>query len=157
MLLTRFILLVRQALSIAFIPQRYGDVALGELNFRWNSNTIRGNLNLFDLSVFELFLPLITEQTVTIVDNALSLIELPSHTINRYQSQGVAPLLINTVPSAMDALVAAEAIRVGNDHKLSGRAVELPWDRLYAIPAIQCVQPLRAIRRHHLFHGVSRA
>lgn len=99
----------------------------------------------FDLSVFELFLPLITGQTVTIVDNALSLIELPSHTINRYQSQGVAPLsLINTVPSAMDALVAAEAIPASvTTINLAGEPLSRALvDRLYAIPTVQCVYNL---------------
>ncbi|MBV8200961.1 MAG: amino acid adenylation domain-containing protein, partial [Acidobacteria bacterium] len=53
----------------------------------------------FDLSVFELFLPLARGGTVVIAENALALLTLPA---------GAAPTLINTVPSAM-----AELLRLG--------------------------------------------
>jgi amino acid adenylation domain-containing protein len=61
----------------------------------------------FDLSVFECFVPLSAGGAVTVVENALSLLERP---------QPVS--LINTVPSAMEALLSAgplpESVRVIN-------------------------------------------
>ena len=50
----------------------------------------------FDLAVYEAFVPLAAGGTVQVVDNALALIEQPQ-----------AVTLINTVPSAMNALVNA--------------------------------------------------
>jgi amino acid adenylation domain-containing protein len=55
----------------------------------------------FDLSVFELFCPLITGGAVLLVSDALALSEAPLDP---------APLLINTVPSAARALLDAGAI-----------------------------------------------
>ena len=52
----------------------------------------------FDLSVYELFAPLIVGGAVILVENALALPELPA----RYEVT-----LVNTVPSAMSELVRA--------------------------------------------------
>ncbi|MFI2782677.1 amino acid adenylation domain-containing protein [Streptomyces sp. ALB3] len=57
----------------------------------------------FDLSVFEIFLPLATGGSLRLVDNALQLAEQP----------GTAPTLINTVPSAMTELLRAGALPPG--------------------------------------------
>ncbi|MBR1240318.1 amino acid adenylation domain-containing protein [Bradyrhizobium sp. AUGA SZCCT0274] len=57
----------------------------------------------FDMSVFELFMPLMGGGTVLLVDNALSLAESPPT---------VAVTLINTVPSAARALLERGAIPV---------------------------------------------
>ncbi|MEU2387424.1 amino acid adenylation domain-containing protein [Streptomyces sp. NPDC012461] len=54
----------------------------------------------FDLSVFEIFLPLATGGSLRLVDNALQLAEQP----------GTAPTLVNTVPSAMTELLRADAL-----------------------------------------------
>ncbi|MEU2180424.1 amino acid adenylation domain-containing protein [Streptomyces thermolilacinus] len=54
----------------------------------------------FDLSVFEIFLPLATGGSLRLVDNALQLAEQP----------GTEPTLINTVPSAMTELLRAGAL-----------------------------------------------
>lgn len=56
----------------------------------------------FDLSVFELFLPLAFGTEVRVVNNLLSLLENPE------QGEGVS--LINTVPSAISTLAQASAI-----------------------------------------------
>ncbi|GGP99436.1 hypothetical protein GCM10010249_17020 [Streptomyces roseolilacinus] len=57
----------------------------------------------FDLSVFELFLPLSTGGSLRLVDNALQLAEQP----------GTEPTLVNTVPSAMTELLRAGALPAG--------------------------------------------
>ncbi|MFB4394932.1 MULTISPECIES: amino acid adenylation domain-containing protein, partial [unclassified Pseudomonas] len=53
----------------------------------------------FDLAVFEFFVPLAAGATLHVASNALALLEQP-----------VPVTLINSVPSALDALVAAQAI-----------------------------------------------
>lgn len=101
----------------------------------------------FDLSVFELFLPLIGGHTVTIVDDALSLLAPQNNALNpkhqqAYMAQGVAPLsLINTVPSAMDALVAADVIPSSvNTINLAGEPLSRALvDRIYALGHVQQV------------------
>jgi amino acid adenylation domain-containing protein len=55
----------------------------------------------FDLSIFELFLPLLLSGTVILVDNALELGELP---------EGTPVTLVNTVPSAMAELLRRQAV-----------------------------------------------
>lgn len=60
----------------------------------------------FDLSVFELFAPLSVGGCAIIVDSALALVDLQSH----IASWPVSPTLINTVPSAIGALLSAQAI-----------------------------------------------
>ncbi len=57
----------------------------------------------FDLSVFELWAPLTTGGTVVVVDNVLALTEDP----------GLAPTLVNTVPSALGVLLQRSAVPAG--------------------------------------------
>ncbi|MGP3922721.1 amino acid adenylation domain-containing protein [Streptomyces sp. 8N616] len=61
---------------------------------------LAGTSVCFDLSVFELFLPLSVGGSLRLVDNALQLTEQP----------GTPPTLINTVPSAMTELLRAGAL-----------------------------------------------
>ncbi len=89
----------------------------------------------FDLSVFEMFLPLGMGGKVILVHNILHLPDLPP-------SQEVT--LINTVPSAMEALCKAEivpdSVRVVN---LAGEALKSHVvKRVYNIPTIQHVYNL---------------
>jgi amino acid adenylation domain-containing protein len=58
----------------------------------------------FDLSVFELFLPLTAGGTIVLVEDALSLAD---------NSPAVEPTLLNTVPSAARALINRNAIPAG--------------------------------------------
>ncbi|WP_158206633.1 non-ribosomal peptide synthetase [Pseudoduganella flava] len=89
----------------------------------------------FDLSVFELFLPLVTGHTVLLVRDALVLAERPP----------ARPVtLVNTVPSAMEALLAADAlpasVRVVN---LAGEALARSLvDKLHARDHVRAVYNL---------------
>ena len=58
----------------------------------------------FDLSIFELFAPLVSGCTVVLVRDALELSQAPS---------ALAPSLLNTVPSAAQALLEAEGLPAG--------------------------------------------
>ncbi len=71
----------------------------------------------FDLSVFELFLPLVTGGAVLLVPNALALLDLPDAIAERIT-------LVNTVPSVM-----AEVLRAG-DLPASVRTVNLAGEPL---------------------------
>ncbi|NPC78897.1 non-ribosomal peptide synthase/polyketide synthase [Pyxidicoccus fallax] len=89
----------------------------------------------FDLSIFELFLPLTTGGTVVMAENALALPSLPA--ANRVT-------LVNTVPSVMAELLRAgplpESVRVVN---LAGEPLPTSLVRqLYARPHIQKVYDL---------------
>ncbi|MFJ6866182.1 non-ribosomal peptide synthetase [Streptomyces termitum] len=64
------------------------------------SVVLAGTSVSFDLSVFEVFLPLATGGSLRLVDNVLQLAEQP----------GAEPTLINTVPSAMTELLRADAL-----------------------------------------------
>jgi amino acid adenylation domain-containing protein len=66
--------------------------------------TIAATSICFDLSIFELFLPLTTGGTVVLVDSAAALIDRPLP---------ATPTLLNTVPSAARALVEAGALPDG--------------------------------------------
>ena len=89
----------------------------------------------FDLSVFELFVPLSWGGTVILADNALQLPELPARR---------EVTLINTVPSAITELLrvggVAESVRTVNlaGEPLSPRLVQ----QLYQLPGIQKVHDL---------------
>jgi amino acid adenylation domain-containing protein len=84
----------------------------------------------FDLSVFEIFVPLSRGGTVILAENALELPRLPAAS---------EVTLVNTVPSAMDALVRTggvpASVRVVN---LAGEALtrELA-DRIHALPHVE--------------------
>ena len=89
----------------------------------------------FDLSVYELFLPLSVGGTVVLVRDALALTEGPPPR---------APTLVNTVPSAMETVLGAgalpETVRVVN---LAGEALSRPLvERLYASGAVEAVYNL---------------
>ncbi|WP_163996532.1 non-ribosomal peptide synthase/polyketide synthase [Pyxidicoccus caerfyrddinensis] len=89
----------------------------------------------FDLSIFELFLPLTTGGTVVVADNALALPTLPAaHRVT----------LVNTVPSVMAELLRSgplpESVRVVN---LAGEPLSTSLVRqLYAQPNVQKVYDL---------------
>ncbi|MGW9458816.1 amino acid adenylation domain-containing protein [Streptomyces globisporus] len=89
----------------------------------------------FDLSVFELFLPLTTGATVVLADNALLLPSLPARD---------RVTLVNTVPSAMDTLLRLgglpEGVRVVN---LAGEPLPRDLvDRLHARDGVRKVYNL---------------
>ncbi|NWJ47738.1 MAG: amino acid adenylation domain-containing protein [Chloroflexi bacterium] len=91
----------------------------------------------FDLSVFELFLPLITGGTVVLVENALSLAEIEEATANTIT-------LVNTVPSVLKELLRLgklpESVRTVNlaGEPLSAALVQ----QLYSNNSIQKVYNL---------------
>ncbi|WP_414538947.1 amino acid adenylation domain-containing protein [Stenotrophomonas forensis] len=98
-------------------------------------HTLAATSICFDLSVYELFLPLLTGNSVVLVRDALALTE---------QAPPVAVSLINTVPSAMEALLAAHAVpasvRVVN---LAGEALGRGLvERLYALGHVEAVYNL---------------
>ncbi|MGE8237366.1 MAG: non-ribosomal peptide synthetase, partial [Stenotrophomonas indicatrix] len=98
-------------------------------------HTLAATSICFDLSVYELFLPLLTGNSVVLVRDALALTE---------QAPPVAVSLINTVPSAMEALLAAHAVpasvRVVN---LAGEALSRALvERLYALGHVEAVYNL---------------
>jgi amino acid adenylation domain-containing protein/non-ribosomal peptide synthase protein (TIGR01720 family) len=86
----------------------------------------------FDLSVWELFVPLSWGGTVVLVDNALALQTLPG-------SERVT--LINTVPSAIAALLRQNAIPASaRTVNLAGEPLTASLaDTIYALPTIQRV------------------
>ncbi|HEV7785464.1 MAG TPA: amino acid adenylation domain-containing protein, partial [Thermoanaerobaculia bacterium] len=86
----------------------------------------------FDLSVFELFVPLALGGKVVLADNALALPSLPA---------AAEVTLINTVPSAMTELVRLGAVPPGvRTVNLAGEPLPRPLaDRLYAGGRVQRV------------------
>ncbi|HEX3527655.1 MAG TPA: amino acid adenylation domain-containing protein, partial [Thermoanaerobaculia bacterium] len=86
----------------------------------------------FDLSVFELFLPLTTGGTVILAADALELPRLPARN---------ELTLINTVPSAMAALVRAGGVPAGvRTVNLAGEALKRALvDEIYALPGVEKV------------------
>jgi amino acid adenylation domain-containing protein len=89
----------------------------------------------FDLSVFELFLPLSRGGTVVLADDALALAALPART---------RVTLLNTVPSAAAALARARAIPASvRVVCLAGEALKRGLaDELYALPHVEAVYNL---------------
>ncbi|HLL45660.1 MAG TPA: amino acid adenylation domain-containing protein, partial [Longimicrobiaceae bacterium] len=89
----------------------------------------------FDLSVFELFLPLSRGGTVVLADDALALAAVPART---------RVTLLNTVPSAAAALVRARAIPASvRVVCLAGEALKRGLaDELYALPHVEAVYNL---------------
>ncbi|MFL6289705.1 MAG: amino acid adenylation domain-containing protein, partial [Thermoanaerobaculia bacterium] len=89
----------------------------------------------FDLSVFELFLPLARGGRVILAENALALPDLPARDQVR---------LVNTVPSAMAELLrlgaVPESVRTVN---LAGEPLKRALvDRIYALPHVEAVHNL---------------
>ncbi|MCP5099595.1 MAG: AMP-binding protein, partial [Chloroflexi bacterium] len=93
----------------------------------------------FDLSVYELFVPLASGGGIILARNALHLIELP----NREQVT-----LINTVPSAMTALVRAEAVPA------SVRVVNLAGEPLKD-SLVQAIYALGTVEKVYDLYGPS--
>ncbi len=89
----------------------------------------------FDLSVYEIFLPLTRGGTVVLAENALALPELPAR-------QSVT--LVNTVPSAMGALARSNGISSSvRTVNLAGEPLKRALvDALYAVPTIESVYNL---------------
>ncbi|MGZ3457856.1 MAG: amino acid adenylation domain-containing protein [Archangium sp.] len=99
------------------------------------AGTLAATSLCFDLSVFELFLPLARGTTVILADNALALSALPARG---------RVTLINTVPSAIEALVREgplpPSVRVVN---LAGEALSRAVvDRVHAQPSVDKVYNL---------------
>ncbi|MDQ3205053.1 MAG: non-ribosomal peptide synthetase, partial [Pseudomonadota bacterium] len=121
---------ITHANAVAMLAWGAREFADGELRYTLASTSI-----CFDLSVFELFLPLSTGNTVVLVRDALALIEQPTRW----------PItLVNTVPSAMEALLAADAlpssVRVVN---LAGEALSRSLvDKLHAHAHVEAVYNL---------------
>ncbi|HEY2738446.1 MAG TPA: amino acid adenylation domain-containing protein, partial [Thermoanaerobaculia bacterium] len=84
----------------------------------------------FDLSVFELFLPLTTGGTVILAADALELPHLAAKS---------EVTLVNTVPSAMAALVRAGGVPAGvRTVNLAGEALKRSLvDEIYALPGVE--------------------
>lgn len=96
------------------------------------AGTLAATSLCFDLSIFELFVPLSRGGTVILAENALALAQLPARD---------RVTLVNTVPSAMDALVRngalPDSVRVVN---LAGEPLSRELvDRIYALPGIEKV------------------
>lgn len=87
----------------------------------------------FDLSIFELFLPLTTGNTLVLVNSILELYQRQHHAIFQELS------LINTVPSAIYGLLDQQAIPASvMTINLAGEKFGLPLlEKLYALPHIQ--------------------
>ncbi|WP_405915441.1 amino acid adenylation domain-containing protein [Streptomyces sp. NBC_00728] len=99
------------------------------------SGTLASTSICFDLSVFELFVPLTTGATVVLADNALLLPSLPARD---------EVTLVNTVPSALDTLLRLGALpaRVAVVN-LAGEPLPRDLvDRLYRQPGIRKVYNL---------------
>ena len=86
----------------------------------------------FDLSVFELFVPLTRGGTVILVDDALAVRDLDA---------AAAPTLLNTVPSAAQALLALDGIPASvRTINLAGEPlVQELVDRLHGLPHVDAV------------------
>lgn len=114
----------------AFIEWCHSIWSIDEL-----TGVLAGTSVCFDLSIFEMFVPLSVGGTVIIAEHVL---ELP----NIEAKERVT--LINTVPSAIDALVRQnalpESVRVVN---LAGEPLTTELaDRVYAVPSVQKVYDL---------------
>jgi len=118
---------VRHAAAVALVEWARRTFTPGEL-----AGTLASTSLSFDLSVFELFVPLASGATVILAENALDLPSLPA------RSQVT---LINTVPSAMDELLRLRgvpaSVRTVNlaGEALTGSLVE----RIFAATAVERV------------------
>ncbi len=84
---------IRHGAAVAMLAWAREQFSPAEL-----ARTLAATSVTFDLSVFEIFLPLVTGGAIVLVDDVLALRDLPSEA-------GVT--LVNTVPSALDALLAS--------------------------------------------------
>jgi amino acid adenylation domain-containing protein len=89
----------------------------------------------FDLSVFEIFLPLTRGGTIVLAENALALPDLPA--------AGDA-VLVNTVPSAIGALLRTGGLPAGvRTVNLAGEPLKRSLaDAIYAVPTVERVYNL---------------
>ncbi|HEX2569426.1 MAG TPA: amino acid adenylation domain-containing protein, partial [Polyangia bacterium] len=101
------------------------------------AGTLAGTSINFDLSVFELFLPLASGSAVILADTVLDLPRLPTAAAERVT-------LINTVPSAVAELLRAEAMPAGvRNVNLAGEPLSTALvKRLYECPGIERVHDL---------------
>ncbi|HZF13213.1 MAG TPA: condensation domain-containing protein, partial [Thermoanaerobaculia bacterium] len=90
---------IRHAGAVALVAWAHGVFARAEL-----AGVLAATSLCFDLSVFELFVPLAKGGAVILAANALDLPHLPAHT---------EVTLVNTVPSAMAELVRLRAVPPG--------------------------------------------
>src|SRR5690606_2926 len=90
----------------------------------------------FDLSVFEIFLPLATGGSLRLVDNALQLAEQP----------GPAPTLANTLPSALTQLLRADALHARCPRarllNLYGPSEDTTYSTWHEVPRDSADEPL---------------
>lgn len=106
-------------------------------------NVLAATSVCFDLSIFELFLPLQVGGTVTIVDDLLSLLDDDFHSkIDFAGESGIT--LLNTVPSAMEAVLDADCFPSSvTTVNLAGEPLSRALvDRLYAQSSVQKVYNL---------------
>ena len=119
-----------------------------EASFDWQQrrHILAATSICFDLSVFELFLPLVTGGCLTLVQDVLSLLEPACLQLQDPQAQALCgPVtLINTVPSAMDVLVAAQRLPLSvNTVNLAGEPLSRALvDRIYACGHVDAVYNL---------------
>jgi amino acid adenylation domain-containing protein/thioester reductase-like protein len=101
------------------------------------AGTLASTSICFDLSIFEIFTPLVHGGTIVLVENALELARLPA-------SSRVPVTLVNTVPSAMAELVAAGLVPPSVvTVNLAGEALPGSLVRaLYQIPTVKKVYNL---------------
>jgi amino acid adenylation domain-containing protein len=110
--------------------------ALGEFTAEELANVLASTSTCFDLSIFEMFVPLCGGGAVTVVENVLQLLGL----------SGRAPVtLLNTVPSAMAELLRAGAIPA------SVRAINLAGEPLSRALVDQIYQRTAAARVLNLY------
>ncbi len=111
------------------------DWARAELDPKWCDGVLASTSICFDLSVFELFWPLSSGGRVVLVENVL---ELPG------LGEGASVRLVNTVPSAADALCRVQGLPASVACVcLAGEALpgELV-DRIYQLPHVGSVYNL---------------
>ncbi len=116
--------------AVALLHWAHGIYAAEELR-----GVLAATSLCFDLSVFELFVPLTRGGAVILADNALQLPALPARE---------EVTLINTVPSAMAELVRTNGVPASvRTVNLAGEPLGTPLVRqLYALPTVQKVYDL---------------
>ena len=99
------------------------------------AGVLAGTSICFDLSVFEIFLPLSVGGTAILAENVLALPDIPAREF---------VTLVNTVPSAIDALLRRNALPAGvRVVNLAGEPLTAELaDRVYAVPTVRKVYDL---------------